>query len=122
METKRLICIGCPLGCPMTVTLNDAGEVQSVEGFTCRKGDVYARKEVVNPTRTITSTVLVAGAKKGEPTVSCKTKTDVPKSKINDVMRDLKGVTVPAPVYIGDVVKANVGNTGVDMVATRQVL
>ncbi len=122
METKRLICIGCPLGCPMTVTLNDAGEVQSVEGFTCRKGDAYARKEVINPTRTITSTVLVAGAKKGEPTVSCKTKTDVPKSKINDVMRDLKGVTVPAPVYIGDVVKANVGNTGVDMVATRQVL
>ena len=122
METKRLICIGCPLGCPMTVTLNDAGEVQSVEGFTCRKGDVYARKEVINPTRTVTSTVLVIGARKGEPTVSCKTKTDVPKSKIYDVMRDLKGVTVPAPVYIGDVVKANVGNTGVDMVATRQVL
>ncbi|HMM32177.1 MAG TPA: DUF1667 domain-containing protein [Clostridia bacterium] len=122
METKRLICIGCPLGCPMKVTLNDAGEVQSVEGFTCRKGDVYARKEVVNPTRTVTSTVHVIGAIKGEPTVSCKTKTDVPKSKIYDVMRDLKGVTVPAPVYIGDVVKANVGNTGVDMVATRQVL
>ncbi len=122
METKRLICIGCPLGCPMTVTLNDAGEVQLVEGFTCRKGDVYARKEVLIPTRTVTSTVLVAGAKKREPTVSCKTKTDVPKNKIYDVIRDLKGVTVPAPVYIGDIVKANVGNTGVDMVATRQVL
>lgn len=122
METKRLICIGCPLGCPMSVTLNEAGEVEKVEGFTCRKGDVYARKEVTNPTRTVTSTVKVAGAKKGEPTVSCKTKTDVPKEKIFDVMKDLKGVTVAAPIRIGDVIKTNVGGTGVDMVATREVL
>ncbi|HWS30071.1 MAG TPA: DUF1667 domain-containing protein [Clostridia bacterium] len=122
MEERKLICIGCPLGCPMTVTLNDAGEVEKVTGFTCRKGDIYARKEVVNPTRMVTSTVRVTNAKNGEPTVSCKTKTDVPKNKIFDVMRDLRDVTVKAPIRIGDVVKENVGNTGVDMVATKEVL
>ncbi|HWS30509.1 MAG TPA: DUF1667 domain-containing protein [Clostridia bacterium] len=122
MEERKLICIGCPLGCPMTVTLNDVGEVEKVTGFTCRKGDIYARKEVVNPTRTVTSTVSVSGAKNGERTVSCKTKTDVPKAKIFDVMRDIRNVTVKAPIYIGDVVKANVGGTGVDMVATKEVL
>lgn len=122
MEERKLICIGCPLGCPMTVTLNDAGEVESVAGFTCRKGDVYARKEVVNPTRTVTSTVRVTGAQGGERTAPCKTKTDVPKAKIRDVMRDLKDVAVAAPVRIGDTVKRNVGNTGVDMVATKEVL
>ena len=106
----------------MTVTLNDAGEVEKVTGFTCRKGDIYARKEVVNPTRTVTSTVRVTNAKNGEPTVSCKTKTDVPKNKIFDVMRDLRGVIVKAPIHIGDVVKENVGNSGVDMVATKEVL
>ena len=122
MKQKKLICIGCPLGCPMTVTLGDAGEVEKVEGFTCRRGEAYARKEVTNPTRTVTSTVQVKGAQKGESAVSCKTRTEVPKAKIFDVMRDLKGVTVAAPVHIGDVVKANVGNTGVDMVATREIL
>ena len=122
MNARKLICIGCPLGCPMTVTLNDTGEVEKVTGFTCRKGDVYARKEVVNPTRTVTSIVKVTGAKNGERTVSCKTKTDVPKSKIFDVMRDLRNVTVRAPIQIGDVVKANVGGTGVNMVATKEVL
>ncbi len=122
MEERKLICIGCPLGCPMTVTLNDEGEVEKVMGFTCRKGDVYARKEVVNPTRTVTSIVKVTGAKNGERTVSCKTKTDVPKSKIFDVVRDLRNVTVHAPIQIGDVIKANVGGTGVDMAATKEVL
>ncbi|HWR18814.1 MAG TPA: DUF1667 domain-containing protein [Clostridia bacterium] len=122
MDERKLICIGCPLGCPMTVTLNDAGEVEKVTGFTCRKGDVYARKEVVNPTRTVTSIVKVTGAKNGERAVSCKTKTDVPKSKIFDVMRDLRNITVHAPIQIGDVIKANVGGTGVDMVATKEVL
>jgi CxxC motif-containing protein len=122
MEERKLICIGCPLGCPMTVTLNDAGEVEKVTGFTCRKGDVYARKEVVNPTRTVTSTVRVTDAKNGERTVSCKTKTDVPKPNIFSVMQDLRNVTVEAPIHIGDVVKENVGGTGVDMVATKEVL
>ncbi|MBS1483892.1 MAG: DUF1667 domain-containing protein, partial [Clostridium sp.] len=33
----------------------------------------------------------------------------------------LNGVTVKAPVHIGDVIVANVADTGVDIVATRDV-
>ena len=120
MEERNLICIGCPLGCPITVTL-DGGKVVSVVGNTCPRGDAYARKEVTNPTRIVTSTVRVAGSKTGAVTVSCKTRSDVPKGRIFDVVRDLKGVTVPAPVRIGDVVRANVAGTGVDMIATKDV-
>ena len=58
MEKRELICIGCPLGCPVTVTM-EAGEVIKVEGNTCKRGDDYARKEVTNPTRIVTSTVMV---------------------------------------------------------------
>ena len=60
MEKRELICIGCPMGCPMTVEL-DNGEVVSVKGNTCKRGDIYARKEVTNPTRIVTSTVRVTG-------------------------------------------------------------
>ena len=102
MERRELICIGCPLGCSLTVSMEGA-EVVSVTGNTCKRGDVYARKEVTNPTRIVTSTVKVS------------------KEKIFDCMRALKDVTVQAPVHIGDVVLKNVAGTGVDMVATKNV-
>ena len=56
METRNLTCIGCPLGCALTVEMEN-NEVVSVTGNTCKRGDVYARKEVTHPTRIVTSTV-----------------------------------------------------------------
>ena len=41
METKSFICINCPLGCPLTVTVEN-GEVKSVTGNTCKRGELYA--------------------------------------------------------------------------------
>ena len=119
MEKRELICIGCPMGCPLTVELEE-GQVMSVTGHTCKRGDVYARKEVTNPTRIVTSTVKVEGG--NADMVSVKTKEDILKGKIFDCVRALKDVTVKAPVHIGDVVLADVAGTGVDMVATKAVL
>ncbi len=118
MEKRELTCIGCPLGCSITVSMEN-GEILEVTGNTCKRGDIYARKEVTNPTRIVTSTVQVSGGV--APTVSCKTKEDIPKGKIFDVTAALKGVCVKAPVAIGDVVYANVADTGVDMVATKDI-
>ena len=59
MEERRLTCIGCPMGCPLVVTM-DGGEVVSVTGNTCKRGEIYGRKEVTNPTRIVTSTVRVS--------------------------------------------------------------
>ena len=50
MEKRDLTCIGCPLGCQITVTMEN-GEVTDVKGNTCPRGDKYAREEVTNPTR-----------------------------------------------------------------------
>lgn len=118
MEKRELICIGCPLGCPVTVTM-DAGEVVKVEGNTCKRGDDYARKEVTNPTRIVTSTVMVEGG--CDVTVPVKTRSDIPKGKIFDCVKALKGVTVQAPVQIGDVIVADAAGTGVDVIATSNV-
>ena len=73
MEQRILTCIGCPLGCLVTVELEN-GEVVSVTGNTCKRGDDYVRKEVTMPTRIVTSTVKVTGG--NAPTVSVKTKSD----------------------------------------------
>ena len=55
MEVRELTCIGCPLGCQLTVTMGN-DEIK-VEGNTCPRGEAYAKKEVTNPTRIVTSTV-----------------------------------------------------------------
>ena len=118
METRELTCIGCPMGCLLTVTL-DNGEVTEVKGNTCAKGDIYARKEVVNPTRIVTSTVKITGGDKER--VSVKTASDIPKSKIFEVMKDIDAACVKAPVHIGDVLVKDVAGCGVDVIATRNV-
>ena len=100
-ETRELICINCPLGCGLTVTIKD-GEVEKVQGNTCPKGEAYGKKEVTNPTRIVTSIVKVTGGVL--PVVSVKTASDIPKEKIMDCARVLKEVEVQAPVSIGDVV------------------
>ena len=117
MEVK-LTCIACPMGCPLSVEM-DGDKVINVTGNTCPRGKVYGEKEVTNPTRIVTSTVKVSGG--DSVMVSVKTKNDIPKGKIFDVVKALKDVESPAPVKIGDVVIADVAGTGVDIVATKNV-
>ncbi len=117
MEVKNLICIGCPLGCPLTVTID--GENITVAGNTCPRGDDYARKEILSPTRIVTSSVRVKDGTIAR--VSCKTKNDIPKGKIFDIMKEIQAVCVEAPVAMGQVLIADVAGTGVEIIATKDV-
>lgn len=118
MKQVHLICIGCPLGCPLTAELED-GEVRSVTGNTCKNGEKYARRELTNPTRIVTTTVRVSGGELAM--VSVKTASDIPKGKIFDCIRALKDMEVPAPISIGQVILPDAAGTGVGVVATRHV-
>ena len=118
MKTRELTCIGCPLGCAVAVEIEENGQIANVTGNTCKRGDDYARKEVTNPTRIVTSTVRVEGGT--SDMVSVKTKTDIPKNKIFACMEGLKGICVKAPVHIGDIIVENIAGTGVDVVAIKE--
>ena len=112
---RELTCIGCPMGCPITVTIEEGGML-SVTGNTCSVGDRYARAEVTEPRRIVTGTVRVKGGR--YPVVSVKTASGIPKEKILDIMKVLKQTQVSAPIHIGDVVVADICGTGVDIVCT----
>ena len=114
MEVKTLTCIRCPMGCLMSVHVEN-NKVVSVSGNTCKRGDTYAKKEVTDPVRTVTSTIKVSGGDIAQ--VSC----DVKKDRVMDVMRALKGVKTTAPVSIGDVLIKDVAGTGVDIIATKDI-
>ncbi len=119
MNKTELTCIGCPMGCAVTVEMDGEGQITGVTGNTCKRGEDYARKEVTNPTRIVTSTVKVEGGT--SEMVSVKTKTDIPKGKIFACVEGLKGVCVKAPVHIGDVIVSDIAGTGADIVATKEV-
>ena len=46
---KNIICVACPMGCGVTVEITDNGDILSVTGNTCKRGDAYARTECTNP-------------------------------------------------------------------------
>lgn len=118
MDKRELTCIGCPLGCALTVTM-EGKQVLKVEGHSCKRGEAYGRKECTHPTRIVTSTVAVKGGSIAR--VSVKTKTDISKDKIFSCMEELRDIQVQAPVHIGDVILKNVAGTQTDVIATKNV-
>ena len=119
METRSIICINCPLGCPLTVGIED-GKVVSVEGNTCKRGEAYVREEMSDPKRTLTSTVRIAGAKH-DVYLPVKTDGGIPKSKLFAAMEELSKITVQVPVKRGDVIVDDLLGTGVALVAGKTV-
>ena len=113
----EITCINCPVGCRLDVTLEN-GQVVSVTGNTCKRGETYAKQECVDPQRMVTAVIPVAGS---AVPLSVKTRTPIPKKRISDCMRALSEVQITAPVAAGSVVLADVCGTGVDVIATKSV-
>lgn len=116
MDKKELTCICCPMGCALYIEMKN-NEVIKISGNTCKRGDTYARAEIVRPVRTVTTTVKVENGKL--KTLPVKTREPIDKDKINECLLVLKNIKVKAPVRIGDIIASNIA--GVDIIATRNV-
>lgn len=116
--TRNLICVACPIGCGITVELDEKGAVISVTGNTCPRGNTYAVTECTAPTRVLTSTVKVNGGRTAM--VPVKSSAPVPKGMMFDIMKEINAVELDAPVAIGQVIIENVLGTGADIVATNE--
>ena len=114
---KEMICIQCPVGCKLAVREKN-GEIY-VEGNKCKRGEEYAINEIRRPTRILTTTVFIEGGK--HEMLPVKSDGEIPKSLLRKAMKELASVRVKAPVKCGDVVYENVANTGINIVATRDM-
>lgn len=119
MKKEKLICIGCPMGCNLTVSIGKDGQAVEVVGNTCKKGEIYGKKEVTDPRRTVTSTVKIL--KGNHPVLSVKTNGDIPKDKIKQCMKEIKKTVVSAPITEGEIVVKDVAGTGVNVIATKNI-
>ncbi|MDR2772205.1 MAG: DUF1667 domain-containing protein [Elusimicrobiota bacterium] len=112
--TVDLICIVCPSGCRIKI---DTKNGYKVTGNTCPRGEAYGKKELISPTRVLTSTAIIKGAPISR--VSVKTNKDIPKSSIFAVMKTLDNLELKAPVKIGDTVVSKVEGLEADFVVTK---
>ena len=113
----EITCINCPVGCRLTVEMEN-GQVVSVSGNVCKRGETYAKQECVDPQRMVTAVIPVEGS---FAPLSVKTRTPIPKKRIQDCMQALSEVKLTAPIAAGSVVIADVCGTGVDVIATKSV-
>lgn len=114
-------CICCPLGCQLTVMLQQgpAGlDVTGVVGYTCRRGKDYARQEATHPVRMVTAAVPVDGRL---CPVSAKTAQPIAKNRMLAALEEIRALRVQPPVREGDILLDNVAGTDVALVATKTV-
>jgi len=116
--TTEYLCIGCPLGCRLEVD-DVAGDIVEVRGFACKLGDEYARQEHIAPQRMVTTTVGLRGGPWARLPV--KTSRAVPKGQVRAICKALRSTQTTAPVRLGQVIVANILNSGTDIIATRDM-
>ena len=114
---KEMTCIVCPNGCKLEV--NYEGDNISVKNALCPKGEEYARNELINPVRNVTSTVKVQDGVL--QLVSVRSNKPVPKAKMAEIVETLKELELKAPVGFHQIVYSNILDTGADIITTREV-
>lgn len=120
MVKTDMICIACPIGCSMEVEpVVNGTTTYKVTGYKCPRGKEYAIKEMTNPTRMVTSTVVIEGAHL--PRLPVRTSQAIPKDKIFECMKVLDSLKVKAPIKAGDIIIENVCGSDSDIVATRSM-
>ncbi len=110
-----ITCIICPRGCQLEVEADSAAV--KVTGQGCIRGEKYGADEVLNPVRTVTSTVRVEN--RPDIMLSVKTAEPIKKQDIFKIMELIRGCLVKAPVKIGEIVLADVFGTNV--IATKNI-
>ena len=113
-------CIICPMGCNMEVTLDrEKGIVENVLDNGCPRGAKYAEKELLNPTRTLTTTIKVLQGNLA--VVPVKSKDELPKDKLLQYMEVIRRTSVKAPIKVGDILIKDILGSGIDIVACAEV-
>lgn len=112
---KTVSCIICPNSC--TIQIDE--KTLEATGNRCPRGLEFAKQEITNPQRSVTSTVVTTF--KDFPVLPCRTNKPVSKSKVMDVINAIKQIKVNKRLKVGDVIKENIADTGADLIATNNM-
>lgn len=118
-NNKELVCIKCPRGCKLFISNLQDPEKLIVEGNQCPRGESYAFDEINDPKRTITATIKIISDE--EKRLPIRTDGEIPKALYKEIVDEINTMEVNAPIKRGDVIKKNIKDTGIDLIATKSI-
>ncbi len=118
-ETSKVICITCPKGCRLDVT-REGTTVLKVDNCGCKRGEDYVKAELSDPRRMVATTVRIKGGI--HPLMPVYTAKPFPKPRIRELLDALQKVQLEAPIHTGEVVVEDMLGTGIDILASREML
>lgn len=118
VEESEIICVTCPKGCTLKI-LHEGNQLIDVLESGCKRGKEYAICELTDPRRMVASSVKVKNGL--HPLVPVYTASAFPKPLISQLSKVLREIELTAPVYINQVVLSNAINTGIDILASRDL-
>ena len=116
-KKHNLLCIVCPEGCEIEVREAD-GKLSFSPGI-CKRGRDYAKQEIRDPSRILTTTVPISGG--DIAMLPVRTAAPIPKPSLISAMDRIREISTVAPVKVGDVVIEDLVGTGVSLLASRSV-
>jgi CxxC motif-containing protein len=106
------------MGCTIEVT-REGKTLLNVDGNTCKRGEEYVKRELIDPRRMVATTVRV---KDGiHPLVPVYTESAFPKPRIFELLDELRKVEIDAPVKLRQVVLENALDTDINVLASREM-
>lgn len=115
---KSLVCIQCPHGCSLIVSLNN-DRINEIKGGKCKKGIQYARQEIENPQRVLTSAISTRNLDMRQAPV--KTDKPIPKNQIFAAMKEIRKFVLEKPADINEILIKNFLNLDCNLIVTRRV-
>ena len=115
MPQQEITCIGCPLGCRVTLKVGPGGEIENLSGNQCKEGKKYVTAEFQDPVRVFTATVLTEGSSR---LLSVRTDKPVSKNQLEELMRAIAKIRIKLPVKMGQEIVHDILGTGANLVST----
>lgn len=117
-EIKKLICVNCPKGCHLEVTMEEK-QIVDIKGYSCENGKKYAQEEVIHPMRVLTTTVKIEGA--SYPVLPVMTDAPIPLEKMGEAMKYIRNISVQSPIQMNQIIVSNFLGTNANLIASRSM-
>ncbi|MFH1130778.1 MAG: DUF1667 domain-containing protein [Pseudomonadota bacterium] len=118
-EKTQLICVGCPIGCPLQLE-HTGNEIREITGNECNRGAKYAKQEFTDPRRSLSTTIALSGGLWARLPV--KSSAPLPKDRVMEAARIIHELQINAPVKIGQVLLTGLlGEQNINVIALRSM-
>lgn len=112
---KTIICTVCPRGCQIEAEFTGPGDIV-LKGFSCPRGERYARDECLAPKRLFTSSVRMDAP--GRRMLPVRTREPIAKEMLLPCAEAVRQISLDGHVRVGDVIRKDFLGTGTDLVAS----